>query len=559
LEAEEAPASKKGRGVQHPRRAIVGEPSAKKRTARSAEELLAEAASARDAAKAALEKADGSRRDAEGQAATAKKQTKQADDTTEKAQDAIRAAKQSIKDAEAQIEDAKALHEKAVQDGEDAEKQLKTAVKAQGAADKTMQTAKDEEESALSASAHGRVCVDLPGVRLHNWGPEDEYRRIVDPDNYPEMDGIEACSEWCKAHDACAQAVFSYVGVSENSSACHMYPERGDLYDFRDDFNASWCGSVDEVKYLVKEVKKVFDQKPWVGENYGAVPCGFGGDDCRETKCCGSQQCDWKFEDCTYFSCVVQDENFAGCQETPQDAESVTILGGGPPEDDIEPAEEGKLVHPSSLFCFVVMMPGAHGSAGVSMDEGILVDVARKTNSSIFSCDDQLVIEGYDGGGGSESNIDEFIGYWKQVKEDGRYMLHDWLIKADADCVFVADRVRAHIENFRPPAGAAVYFRNTDYKFHFMGAFEMMSREGAIVFFANSWQCDEKIGHTGGEDYWMRLCLDTLGLRHITDYSLMNDKYAAHDGCGDSWAASFHFYKTEEQYMFCLNEIWNNR
>ena len=57
----------------------------------------------------------------------------------------------------------------------------------------------------------------------------------------------------------------------------------------------------------------------------------------------------------------------------------------------------------------------------------------------------------------------------------------------------------------------------------------------------------------------MRSCLDSLGLRHITDYSLLNDKYGAHDGCGDPWAASFHFYKSEEQYMACLNEIWNSR
>jgi len=92
-----------------------------------------------------------------------------------------------------------------------------------------------------------------------------------------------------------------------------------------------------------------------------------------------------------------------------------------------------------------------------------------------------------------------------------------------------------------------------------MGAFEMISREGAIVFFENSWRCDQMIGHTGGEDYWMKLCFDSLGLRHITDYSLLNDKYGAHDGCGDPWAASFHFYKTEEQYMGCLSEIWNNR
>jgi hypothetical protein len=191
----------------------------------------------------------------------------------------------------------------------------------------------------------------------------------------------------------------------------------------------------------------------------------------------------------------------------------------------------------------------------VSESESALVDTARETGSSIYSCDDQMVVDGWKDGGGSESNIGVFIQYWKQVEDDGRYLLHDWLIKADADCVFVADRVKAHIDKFRPPAGAAVYFRNTEYRFHFMGAFEMMSREGAQVFFAGVSQCDEKMGHEGGEDYWMRLCLDTLGLRHITDTSLLYDKYAAQNGCGDEWAAAFHFYKTPETFRGCLAEI----
>jgi hypothetical protein len=199
-------------------------------------------------------------------------------------------------------------------------------------------------------------------------------------------------------------------------------------------------------------------------------------------------------------------------------------------------------------------MPGAHPSAGVSEDEGALVATAKRTKSSVYSCDDQLVIDGWVESG-SVQNIDAFIQYWGKVEEDGRYMLHDWLIKADADCVFMADRFKAHINKFKPPAGAAVYFRNTPFRFNFMGAFEMMSREGAQVFFENNWQCDAKVGHTGGEDYWMKLCLDTLGLRFIEDYQLLYDKYAAQNGCGDSWSAAFHFYKTPEFVENCLSEM----
>jgi hypothetical protein len=368
------------------------------------------------------------------------------------------------------------------------------------------------------------------------------------------MDGQWACTEWCKSHASCVQATVSFVGVPEGGNPCHMFEERGEVYDFRDDFNATWCGTRDQIKYLLGEVKKVFDQKPWVGDNYGAHQCGFGGDNCLESKCCGTQTCNWDFTECEYFKCFRKDENFAGCAAKPEGDWDGEVLGSGPTDEPLPAVEDGKLPHPTSLFCFVVAMPGAHSSAGALEDEGALVATAKKTKSSVYSCDDQLVIDGWVESG-SVQNIDAFIQYWGKVNEDGRYLLHDWLIKADADCVFMADRVKAHINKFKPPAGAAVYFRNTPFRFNFMGAFEMMSREGAQVFFENNWQCDAKVGHTGGEDYWMKLCLDTLGLRFIEDYQLLYDKYAAQNGCGDSWSAAFHFYKTPEFVENCLSEM----
>ncbi|CAK0863902.1 unnamed protein product, partial [Prorocentrum cordatum] len=409
----------------------------------------------------------------------------------------------------------------------------------------------------LAAEHRGRPLVRRPprGAAAQPGPRERVPPRDGDPAWYPELNSSQACADWCRQHAACAEATFSRVGVPEGGEQCRLFEARGELYDFRDDFNASWCGALEEVDHLLWEVKKLFEQKPWVGDNYGAHPCSFGGDDCSQTRCCGTQTCDWSFTSCEYFQCVRKDEYYAGCTDAPEAGWDGEVLGGGPNEDDLPRAEEGKLVHPGSLFCFTVVMPGERSSAGVSESESALVETARETKSGIYSCDDQMVVDGWEDGGGSEANIDVFISYWKKVQNDGRYLLHDWLIKADADCVFVADRVKARFEIFRPPAGAAVYFRNTEFKFNFMGAFEMMSREGAQVFFAGAWQCDGKMDHKGGEDYWMRLCLDTLGLRYIADPSLLYDKYAAQNGCADERAAAFHFYKTPETYRECLAEI----
>ncbi|CAK0815146.1 unnamed protein product [Prorocentrum cordatum] len=528
---------------------------------RTAEDSMAEAVE--------LGKAAGDAREAaKKRGELAEDRVKQAQQAIQDAKESVQKAKRGVKDAEAQIKEGKALREQALKDAEEgsrqqekaegdlvlAKKDLDGATSDQAKAQDQKTAAKEAEEASLKKAASSRACVDLPGVRMRPGASENEFRRQVEPGWYPKMDSMSACTEWCKSHASCIQATFSYVGVPEGGNPCHLFEERGEVYDFRDDFNASWCGTLEQTDYLVGEVKKVFEQKPWVGDNFGAVPCGFGGDDCQESRCCGSQTCTWDFSKCEYFKCIRKDENFAGCAAEPGGGWDGEILGYGPSDEDLPAVEDGKLAHPTSLFCFVVMMPGARASAGVQEDEGALVATMKETSSSVYSCDEQLVIEGWVSSG-SEANIDAFIQYWGKVKEDGRYMLHDWVIKADADCVFMADRVKAHINQFKPPAGAAVYFRNTAFRFNFMGAFEMMSREGAQVFFENNWQCDAKIGHTGGEDYWMKLCLDTLGLRHISDYALLYDKYAAQNDCVDSWAAAFHFYKTPEQVKSCLNGI----
>ncbi|CAK0863904.1 unnamed protein product, partial [Prorocentrum cordatum] len=194
----------------------------------------------------------------------------------------------------------------------------------------------------LAAEHRGRPLVRRPprGAAAQPGPRERVPPRDGDPAWYPELNSSQACADWCRQHAACAEATFSRVGVPEGGEQCRLFEARGELYDFRDDFNASWCGALEEVDHLLWEVKKLFEQKPWVGDNYGAHPCSFGGDDCSQTRCCGTQTCDWSFTSCEYFQCVRKDEYYAGCTDAPEAGWDGEVLGGGPNEDDLPRAED---------------------------------------------------------------------------------------------------------------------------------------------------------------------------------------------------------------------------
>merc|ERR1711870_140016 len=110
-------------------------------------------------------------------------------------------------------------------------------------------------------------------------------------------------------------------------------------------------------------------------------------------------------------------------------------------------------------------------------------------------------------GGSSINNIDSFINAWNQVRDDGRYLKHGWTVKVDSDAVFFPDRLKAHLFDLRTPQGSRVYLRNIDFKFGFLGALEVFSKEALEMYFARS-----------GEDYYMEACMDGLGIDHQTDH-----------------------------------------
>merc|ERR1739845_341308 len=91
---------------------------------------------------------------------------------------------------------------------------------------------------------------------------------------------------------------------------------------------------------------------------------------------------------------------------------------------------------------------------------------------------------------GSYSNINSFLKIWDQVKADGRWEQHDWIVKVDADAVFLPDRLKTHIRTqLKTPQGSKVYLRNIKFAFEFMGALEIMTREALALYFEKGHTC----------------------------------------------------------------------
>jgi len=386
-----------------------------------------------------------------------------------------------------------------------------------------------------------RMCLDLPGALLRG-----EDNRTFGGVN---LTSPELCRDWCKTHPPCRQSVFT-----ADPQTCQLFAKLTmEPTAFADGYNSSYCGVTGEQHQLLEKVRSVYKAKPYVPPNPN---CSWSGDNCMESKCCADVcKANFAFTGCEWFTCYKKDEYFAGCKTGSAPANWNGTVLGGHGSHEVGKAPAGVLTQGTRLFCFSVVMwysgptmPGADG-------EGTLANNVKRLGKGIMQCDDHAFFDGQPTG--SVHNIDSFVNAWNLVKADGRWKYHDWIVKVDADAVFFPERLKRHIDAMRVPQGSPVYLRNIDFKFHFMGALEVLSKEAMATYFERGWQCQAKLTKDGGEDYWLLQCLEGIGVNYVSDYQLLRDKYAAQNGCADAWAVAFHFHKSANDWNWCWNEAQN--
>jgi len=200
-----------------------------------------------------------------------------------------------------------------------------------------------------------------------------------------------------------------------------------------------------------------------------------------------------------------------------------------------------------------------HSAGDDYPDEQALLSYQQQEGLGVFACDAHLVLKSVRCQVGSpdyQSNIDTFIKHWGEIRKDGTYRSKDYVVKADPDTVFLPDRLKLRLQRLSTPAGASAYVENINFKYKFMAAFEVLTREAAELFLEHGDACRGHLGRIGSEDYYRKACLDALGADKQVDFGLLRDRYSDSSltGCADKDSAAFHFYKQVPQWKACHNE-----
>jgi len=405
--------------------------------------------------------------------------------------------------------------------------------------------AMQHEDAIFQATFDRRICMDLPGVSLNGYGPKD-FARLAGEDAPPSA--VAGCAAECRKNVGCKESIWS-----QEAKGCYLFANfTTNVQEFRDDFNSSICGEPEETDAMKAMVDAIYKQKPWI---LAPVECSWSDEDCSQTQCCNNVKCDWKFE-CMGYSCYKANDGYSSTCKTSAPAGYLTkAIGGTRQVREIAKAPEGVLVQGTSLFCFSVVMWHTGPTQAFYDSEADLASNWMHKGLGIMQCDDHMIIDGQEAptsAWGSFSNIDVFINVWGQVQKDGRYLQHDWIVKVDTDAVFFPQRLKTRLSSLRTPQGSLAYLRNNEYKFQFMGALEVMTRQALERYYEHAERCAVGGGgHSGGEDFYMKSCLEGIGVDYQADFQLLTDRYAGQDSCADGWSSCFHFLKKVSGWNEC--------
>merc|ERR1712146_282730 len=114
-----------------------------------------------------------------------------------------------------------------------------------------------------------------------------------------------------------------------------------------------------------------------------------------------------------------------------------------------------------------------------------------------------------------------FYQAWLNIREQQLSAGSDWVIKVDADSVFLPARLLTRLQGYHVPAGG-VYIENcASVMYGFFGNLEVVSGDGFQTFLTNLETCKATLAWKGddpdwkygpwGEDLFMQNCMDKFG------------------------------------------------
>mmetsp|Transcript_11558 Transcript_11558/g.41222 ORF Transcript_11558/g.41222 Transcript_11558/m.41222 type:complete len:623 (+) Transcript_11558:74-1942(+) len=326
-------------------------------------------------------------------------------------------------------------------------------------------------------------------------------------------------------------------------------------------------------------------QKPWSCDPLQPLKptfafCSDAGANCRNTRCCKDSS----------SSCYQKNKYFATC--LPSCTPGVRLadpVGMHEPwtcealHPRTPPGVLRQVRQPTlylSIFCWSIMRT-------VKADNGIseldLIYAQYPLAAGIFGCDEYTLfsdkalddipftqtissLQGRNNVPGALTatwvNADDFIEAWDRIIKDGRYRNHDWIVKADPDAVFLPNAMKQVLEKFENLEGTeqGFYLKNCEAgprNLQLFGSIELLTHDAVSTLGDNRELCRTIDHGLMGEDLWLQLCLDKIGVRPLQDYEFLSDGYCPsaklNATCGPP-SVAFHPFKMPDQWLKCWED-----
>jgi hypothetical protein len=318
--------------------------------------------------------------------------------------------------------------------------------------------------------------------------------------------------------------------------------------------------------------------------------CSKSGENCWDTGCCSVSG----------HGCYSKKFGVAQCNETctPGKAGFTCAVVG-------EHSVPASMPLDTSLYCFAVFTQNT-GSPKKNTELDLL-NAQMKAGVSLFACDfwdvfsDDIgtidntygLIKVEDTFGefhrvkrkvkGTWVNWGLFYQVWIKLREVGNFRKADYVVKVDADAVFVPQRLRDWLSfgsrGYDSPHG--VYYENCpNVQYGFFGNLEVMTKTAASVLTTYLEECHEvfapcaddgcdwKFG-SWGEDVFIQRCMDHHYIDKVEAFDVTTDGMCpAHRPAGEKknkkWHATdcskvttpaAHPFKKPKEYMKCMSEM----
>jgi hypothetical protein len=181
---------------------------------------------------------------------------------------------------------------------------------------------------------------------------------------------------------------------------------------------------------------------------------------------------------------------------------------------------------------------------------------------------------------GTWVNAMMFYQAWMDMRSNKLTQDSDWVVKADADAVFLPGRLLSVLEGYEVPGGG-LYIENCEkVMYGFFGNLEVVSHDGFDAFLNNLEHCKSTLDWKGlspkwkfgpwGEDLFMQKCMDIHGVAKVSNFSLTKDALCPADrprelqkatwptgvkwmpDCLHTHTVSMHPFMKPEEYFACL-------